>query len=77
MALCTTNHTTGKAYVCAAGVYNLRITNIIRSITLRGSYLFVCRNSSETFAGITSALTSTYVWYFRILSCHLYFYFIV
>lgn len=77
MALCKTNHTTGKAYVCAAGVYNLRVTNIIRSITLRGSCLFVCRNSSEAFKGVTFALSSTSVHYFRILSCHLDFNFIL
>jgi len=61
MALCKTNHTTGKAYVCAAGVYNLRITNTIRNITLGGSYSSICRNPSEAFKGVTFALSSTYM----------------
>lgn len=48
-----------KGLCCAAGVYNLRRTNIITSMTLGGSYLFVCKNSSEAFEGVTLAFSST------------------
>lgn len=47
-----------KGLCCAAGVYNLCITNIITSMTLIGSYLFVCKNSSEAFQGVTFSLSS-------------------
>lgn len=48
-----------KGLCCAAGVYNLCITNIITSMTLGRSYLFVCKNSSEAFRGVSFALSST------------------
>lgn len=48
-----------KGLCCAAGVYNLCITNIITSMTLGGSYLFVCKNSSEAFKGVSFTLSST------------------